>query len=172
MAELQKSVDLSTELTEKVLVRGALTLEKGEFAKVRGLLKKGLENLIAQGDVSNRVAYEFKQLIQTEEKKMKDLTEVKKFYGEVVAEATFDYVALAAEFIGHDIFANPPRLHKTILPFLGEVELGLIAIAKEGRCADLWFDCAIIAIDDGKYSYNSEISFRGETDSSSGSCGV
>lgn len=64
MNELKESVGLSSELTVEVLIRGALSLEQRESEKVFQLLKKGLENEIAQRQISNRVARNFKWLKQ------------------------------------------------------------------------------------------------------------
>ncbi|MDO8593053.1 MAG: hypothetical protein Q7R92_04800 [bacterium] len=77
MAELKKSVGLPEELTAEILISGWHTLEQGELEIVKRLSKKGLENLIAQKVVSNRVAWLFKQLNkkiekEEEEKKMKN----------------------------------------------------------------------------------------------------
>ncbi len=72
MTIMKKSVDLPTKLTAELLIRGAFTLEQGECEKVLSLLKKGLEKLIAQKVVSNRVAKQFKQLkTKTKEKTMR-----------------------------------------------------------------------------------------------------
>ena len=70
MNELKKSANLSLKLTAEVLIQGALSLEQRESEKIFQLLKKGLENLIAQNKVHNRVAKQFKQLKQRKEKKM------------------------------------------------------------------------------------------------------
>lgn len=73
---------------------------------------------------------------------------VRNFYKEVEVESTFDYGVVAAKFEDHDVFANPPQWHSVSLPYLGEVELTLIAVA--GRK---------IAVDDGGYHYKSRVSF-------------
>jgi len=82
---------------------------------------------------------------------MINLEKVKKFYQQVEFFGKFDFESLAAEFQNHDVFANPPQFHKIVLPFLGQVELGLVAIQKSWPLK--------VAIDDGKYNYESKVSF-------------
>lgn len=86
MDDVKKANDLSSELSVEILIRGALTLEPGESDKVFQLLKKGLEKLVAQKKLNNRVAHEFKRLKKSiiqeksfeqsgQEEKMKEHTE-------------------------------------------------------------------------------------------------
>jgi len=71
MAKIKESESLPSKLTAELLIRGALSLEQGESEKALQLLKKGLENLVAQKKINNRVAKEFKRLKKQEkERKM------------------------------------------------------------------------------------------------------
>ena len=90
---------------------------------------------------------------------MNDLTTVKNFYEQVERQAQFDYQALAQEFQGHDIFANPPQMHKIALPFFGNLELGLVAIRLPDTPSKWLGRGAAIAEEDGKYHYGSRVSF-------------
>jgi hypothetical protein len=87
---------------------------------------------------------------------MKDLTIVKNFYKNVEALEGFDFEALASKFASHDIFANPPVGIVANLPFLGEVELFLVAVALD---TSKWLARSEIAVDDGEYSYSSRVVF-------------
>lgn len=95
---------------------------------------------------------------------MRNLDGVKRFYEQVKIEAEFDYAELAEEFENHDVFANPPQFHKVALPFLGDVELTLIAVNLScpskylGRCKIAENEGERV-FGDGKYHYNSKVSF-------------
>lgn len=127
MNELKESVGLSSELTVEVLIRGALSLEQRESEKVFQLLKKGLENMIAQKKIHNRVAKKFKQFKQQEEKNvMKRIWTPEHIYRrgcqgpmEVVfcqnvqevkeGEVVFPYYYVSNN-CGLRIFKNPPKM--------------------------------------------------------------
>jgi hypothetical protein len=88
---------------------------------------------------------------------MKDLTIVQKFYKNVEALTNFDFEALASKFANYDIFANPPVGIVTDLPFFGEIELFLVAVALPEPSK--WLGRSEIAVDDGEYSYSSRVVF-------------
>lgn len=73
MDKVEKNLaDLPAELTIETLARGMLTLEQVDFNTARGLLKKGLENLIGNEEISNQTARTFKKLLKQEkDEKMK-----------------------------------------------------------------------------------------------------
>jgi hypothetical protein len=87
---------------------------------------------------------------------MKNLNMVKNFYKNVEALTNFDFEALASKFASHDIFANPPVGIVTDLPFFGEVELFLVAVAMD---TSKWLGRSEIAVDDGEYQYGSQVAF-------------
>lgn len=100
---------------------------------------------------------------------MKNLGSVRDFYKQVKLEAKFDYTSVAEVFETHNVFANPPEFHKVRLPYLGEVELTLIAIQQPDYPNKSLSHCKI-ARDEGerkvgdtstahKYSYSSRVSF-------------
>lgn len=79
---------------------------------------------------------------------MKDLTAVKKFYDDIKTEALFDYDALADRFLAHDLFASTPQAYQVDFPFLGPVELSLVAVNLSCPSGDL--GRALIAVEDGE----------------------
>lgn len=92
---------------------------------------------------------------------MKSLENVRKFYIQVEIEAKFDYGLVGKKFEDHDVFANPPQFHNVDLPYLGEVELMLIAIQESNKS----FSHCIVQdegdseLGDGKYKFGSRVSF-------------
>ena len=86
--------------------------------------------------------------------RMKDLKNVELFYKELEVEINYDYNLVADKFRNHNVFANPPEFQSCVLPYIGEVELTLIAIQQD----HLPFS-EKIAEDDGKYSYRSRVLF-------------
>lgn len=96
---------------------------------------------------------------------MKNLNSVRNFYKQVKVEAEFNFASVAGEFEQHNVFANPPQFHEVTLPYLGEVELTLIAIQQPNYPNKSLSHCKI-AQDEGdsefgddKYKYGSRVSF-------------
>lgn len=96
---------------------------------------------------------------------MKNLDSVRDFYKQVKLEAKFDYALVAEQFEQHNVFANPPQFHKVTLPYLGEVQLTLIAIQQPDYPNKSLSHCKIAQdegdseLGDGKYKYGSRVSF-------------
>lgn len=92
---------------------------------------------------------------------MKNLDSVRGFYKQVEFEATFDFASVARQFEQHDVFANPPQFRAVTLPYLGEVQLTLIAIRQPDYPNKDLSHCKIAQDegDDGKYRYGSRVSF-------------
>ena len=94
---------------------------------------------------------------------MKNLDNVKNFYRQVEFEAKFDYQSI--NFEQHNVFANPPQFRRITLPYLGEVELTLVAIQQPSYPNKTLSHCKIAqdegdsGFGDGKYNYSSRVSF-------------
>lgn len=95
---------------------------------------------------------------------MRNLASVKNFYRQVRFEAEFDYASIASAFEQHDVFATP-QFYKVTLPYLGKVELTLIAIQQPDYPNKSLSHCKIAQNEgdsefgDGKYKYGSRVSF-------------